>query len=273
MGLGAGVELEWSIVYHALVRGKVSPKVLAARQRASQDKLIAWPDMSKDAEAAVEQVYKVIGARGCASAYHSDELNIIGNPEPKTDVVFQLNNSYCSVKMRGPIQLASGEGRSSAEVFKLVAERSQGLDPKVKKLIGSLRSLPSKLISEENVARLKKEKPDFIRQYLKGGKIINDMSLEYWKKHNLDMLLAGIAHYIDSNPVFHEALIREVLTGELAFKSADKRAIANWILTPDHYIKVDRSYVQKQMARTKIDVRAKSRSGVSSLAVRFDSKA
>jgi len=68
-------------------------------------------------------------------------------------------------------------------------------------------------------------------------------------------------------------LIREVLTGELAFKSADKRAIANWILTPDHYIKIDRAYVQKQMAKTRIDVRAKSRSGISSLAVRFDSKA
>jgi len=273
MGLGAGVELEWSIVYHALVRGKVSPKELAARVKTSGDKLQAWPDMSADAQSAVEQVYKVIGARGCASAYHSDELNIAGNPEPKTDVVFKLNQSYCSVKMRGPIQLASGEGRSSAEVFKLVAEKSSGLDARVKKLVESLKKLPSKLISEENVARLKKEKPDFIRQYLKGGKIVNDMSLEYWKKHNLEMLLAGIAHYVESNPEFHFALIREVLTGELAFKSADRRAIANWILTPDHYIKVDKSYIQKQMARTKIDVRAKSRSGISSLAVRFDSKA
>lgn len=273
MGLGAGVELEWSIVYHALVRGKVSPKVLAQRQAASGGKLIAWPDMSQDAQDAVEQVYKLIGEKGCASAFHSDELNIAGNPEPKTDVVFKSNESYCSVKMRGPIQLASGEGKSSAEVFKLVAEKTSGLDARVKKLIEGLRKLPAKLISESNVDRLKKEKPDFIRQYLKGGKVVNEMSLEYWKKHNLEALLAGIAHYVETTPVFHEALIREVLTGELAFRSADRRAIANWILTPDHYIKVDRAYVQKQMQRTKIDVRAKSRSGISSLAVRFDSKA
>ena len=273
MGLGAGVELEWSIVYHALVRGKLPAKKLLERQKASHDKLIAWPDMSKDAADAVEQVYKVIGAAGCATAYHSDELNIIGNPEPKTDVVFLANKSYCSVKMRGPIQLASGEGKSSSEVFKLVGEQSSGVDPKLKKLIIELRSMPSRLISETNVARLKQEKPEFIKQYLKGGKVMDKISLEYWKKHNLDQLLAGIASYVERNPAFHFALIREVLTGELAFARADKRAIANWILTPDHYIKIDRQYIQKQMGKTKIDVRAKSRSGISSLAVRFDSKA
>ena len=75
--------------------------------------------------------------------------------------------------------------------------------------------------------------------------------------------------YLDASPDFKYRLIEEALTGKRAF-GADDLATADYIMTPSYYGPLNRAYVMKTMQVTKIQVRAKSRSGITSAAFRFD---
>ena len=58
MGLGTGVELEWSIVYHSLLKSGMTPA--AAKKR--NPKLKAYgASVAREAKSAVSHVEKVIG--------------------------------------------------------------------------------------------------------------------------------------------------------------------------------------------------------------------
>lgn len=270
MGLGGGVELEWSIVYHSLLAAGKTPAELKKRN----SKLLPYsPDIAKQAQDAVKQVIKH-NKNILKYAHHSDELNIVGNPEPKTDIVYKMpGKTYAvSVKMRGPIQLTSAEGKNTAIMFERIVDTmnlSETAKKNVKKIITDVKKVPTRLLSESNVARIKKEKPQLAKEFIKGKSIIQDKSYEYWVEHNKSKLLGSILRFLDENEDFKFNLIEEALTGKRVF-GKNNLATANWMITPDYFRPVDKAYVKYMIPKVKIDVRAKSRGGISSLAFRFD---
>jgi len=277
MGIGTGVELEWSIVYFSLVEGGILPSELKKRNGRAQGKLQPHSkEIQKQAKSAVEQAYKTVGIDGLRGAYHSDEWTpaIRGNPEPKTDILFKKGGQShrVSVKMRGGIQLQSGEGRSTANMFKLVGESVYGnkISKNLNQIIDDLTTLPTRMGSVSNIDRLKAD-PKLAKEFLNGSNIKKDVLYEHWKDKKKPELMDSLLTFLDKDPAFKFALVKETMTGELAF-GTNKLAIANYIITPDYYNKITDAYVRSKMSDVKIDIRAKSRSGVTSIAMRIELK-
>ena len=277
MGIGTGVELEWSIVYHALAESGISPADLKKRNQKAQGKLQPYRRDSKTpAEDAVEKVYKLLGVDGLKNAFHSDEWtpSIRGNPEPKTDILFKKTGRIykASVKMRGGIQLQSGEGKSTANMFKLVAEDVYGsrVSANLKKIIEDLTELPTRMGSMSNLDRLKAD-PKLAKEFVLNGTIKKNLLYEGWVENKKPELMASLIDFMEKDPQFKFALVKETMTGALAF-GPNKMAIADYILTPDYFKKIDDSYVRSKMPDVKMDIRAKSRGGVTSIAMRIELK-
>lgn len=262
-----GVMLEWSMVYHALLHSGMTSAAIRNRN----SKLQAYGvDIAKEAKAAIELVYKV-NPKLLKTAQHSDERHdIFGNPEPKTDILFGTD-IRCSVKMLGPIQLASGQGLSTSLVFRRVMTAEKIPQSKmILELLHDLETLPTKLLDESNIPRLKAEKPSVLKEFLTaGGGIRKDGSYQYWLTHNKGALLGHIMELLKKNPSFHKALVREAMTGELLF-GKDNKATATHMITAKTFTKIDDTYVSQTMPKTKIDIRAKSRGGITAIAFRFD---
>lgn len=270
MAIGGGVELEWSIVYHSLLASGMTPAELKKRHAKLQP---YSADIAKQAKDAVGKVMK-FDKKLLKYAYHSDELNIVGNPEPKTDIVFKVpGKTYaCSVKMRGPIQLASAEGKNTALMFERIVDTmtiSGTEKANLKKIIADVKKVPTRLLSESNIDRIKKEKPQIAKEFIKGRSILQDKSYEYWVENNKTKLLGSILKFLEKNDDFYFNLIDEALTGKRVF-GKNNLATANWMITPDYFKPIDKNYVKFIIPKVKIDVRAKSRGGITSLAFRFD---
>lgn len=275
MGLGTGVELEWSIIFHALREGGILPSEFKKRNTKAGGKIQPYSKpIQKQALSAVEHAYKIVGIDGLKNAWHSDEWNIKGNPEPKTDIIFKKGGTphRVSVKMRGPIQLQSGEGKSTARVFGLVGEKvySGRMGRNLKQIIDDLEKLPTRMGSQTNIERLKAN-PKLAEEFLEDGDIKKNLLYQSWVENKKPELMEALVSFLEKDQKFKQALIKETMTGELTFGS-NKLAIANYILTPDYYKKIDNTYVRSKMPDVKIDVRAKSRSGVTSLATRIELK-
>lgn len=259
MAASEGVDLEWAIV--ELARGdklsrKYSPKILdqAKKAVAKLNSKIAKP-------------YKI---------YHSDELNISAKPEPKTDIVVKKNSKQynISVKMEGGIQLASGQGASTAELFRSVSSYiSSKKEQKVlNDIIGSLKGLPTRLLSESNFERiLKSGNKKLIEEFIKGKKIKQEKSYEEWLQTKKPELIASLMDFVQKNPEFKQALILEALTGKETLKDY-KDAAANYILSPSGFYPIDINYAKRLSSIIKMDVRAKSRSGITSIAFRIETR-
>lgn len=265
--IGQGVQLEWAIVYFSLVESGMRPDVVKKRHPKLRPYAGIIENQAKQAVALVKKVMPDI----LKTAQHSDEVRppIVGNPEPKTDVVYK--GVRASVKMLGPIQLASGEGVSTSKMFCRVMEEVDVKNSKsLMGLIHDIETLPTKMVSVQNIDRLKKEKPELLKSFLDAkGKVKHDKDYQYWLAHNKAPLLAHILDFLDKNPEFHKALVREALTGELVFGEKNP-ATATHILTPKTFNKIDDRYVSHMLAKTHIDIRAKARGGVTSIAFRFD---
>lgn len=277
MGIGTGVELEWSIVYHSLAAGGISPAELKKRNQMAQGKLQPYDaNIRKQASDAVEKVHKVLGVAGLRGAMHSDEWKpaIRGNPEPKTDVLFKNGGKVyrASVKMRGPIQLQSGQGESTAKMFELIGREvyDNRISGNLKQIITDLSELPTRMGSEANISRLKAD-PKLAKEFLNGSSIKKNLLYEGWVKNRKPELMASLFAFLEKDPQFKFALIKETMSGELAFKN-NKLAIAEYILTPDYFKKIDDAYVRSKMNDVKIDIRSKSRGGVTSIAMRIELK-
>jgi len=279
-GIGSGVELEWSIVYHSLHMAGMSPAAIKKRNAKLQPYSGA---IKTQAVAAVEQILKVFGKDGkkvLASAMHSDEINMslpAGVPEPKTDVAFKHNGKMikCSVKMRGPIQLSSAEGRSTAIMIERVANNTNltsNAKREIKKIIDEIRDTPTRLLSESNLSRLKKERPDLIDEFLTGKSIKRDRNYSVWLENNKPQLLGSLLHFLETNQSFKINLVGEAMSGELVF-GKNSPATATHILTADKFAAINDNYIRSVSSKVKIDARAKSRSGITSVAFRFDVKA
>lgn len=275
MGLGTGVELEWSIVFHALREGGILPSELKKRNLRAGGKIQPYSKaIQKQAMSAVEHAYKLVGMDGLKNAWHSDEWNIKGNPEPKTDIIFKKSGTphRVSVKMRGPIQLQSGEGRSTAKMFSLVGEDVYGgrVGRNLKQIIDDLERLPTRMGSQSNIERLKAN-PKLAEEFLVDGDIKKNLLYQSWVENKKPELMEALVSFLEKDPKFKFALIKETMTGELSF-GTNKLAIANYIITPDYYKKIDNAYVRSKMSDVKIDIRAKSRGGVTSIAMRIELK-
>ena len=279
-GIGSGVELEWSIVYHSLHMSGMSPAAIKKRN----PKLQPYGGVIRtQAVAAVQQIQKAFGKDGkkvLASAMHSDEINMnlpAGVPEPKTDVAFKHNGKMikCSVKMRGPIQLSSAEGRTTAIMIERVANNTNlnsTAKREIGKIITDIRDTPTRLLSESNLSRLKKERPDLMDEFLSGKTIKRDKNYSIWLQNNKPQLLGAFLNFLETNKSFKINLVGEAMSGELVF-GRNSPATATHILTADKFAAITDAYIKSISSKVKIDARAKSRSGITSVAFRFDVKA
>ena len=276
MAQGRGVQLEWAIVYESLTRAGVPFTEIQQRMQKYPNLKSYGGVIGTQAKQCVDLVEKNNPSL-LAYAYHSDELNIAGDPEPKTDVVFQENgrNSIrCSVKMKGPIQLSSAEGPSTAKAMAETAAQCPGMRGKnLSSLIDKIAKTPTKLLTERNLPKARERKPNIVKDLVDSkGKIKDDKNYTKWISENKPTLIKELFDYLESDPDFLYCLIEETLTGKNYF-GKDSDATANYMLSPNKFGKIDDAYVRQMVKKTKIDIRAKSRDGISSVAFRFDVRA
>lgn len=265
MAESEGVDLEWAIVEFAR---KQKPS------RAYSSKI------KSQAEKCVKHINNEIGNK--FQIYHSDEKipglgkSIYAKPEPKTDIVIITPSKkyFVSVKMEGGIQLASGQGKSTSELFKAAASgmkntRSSGV---LKTIIDSLESMPTRLLSESNLKRIMSEGDEkIINEFIKKGSIIRSKSYEYWLENNKPQFMASLSKFVETNQDFYDAIIYEALTGEQTLKQFPG-AVANAIISPSGFYMINDRYVQKIKPKIKMDIRAKSRGGITSIAFRIETR-
>lgn len=276
MAQGRGVQLEWAIVFNSLVRAGVPYTQIQERSKKHPNLKEYTGDVNKQADQCVDLVEKHDSSL-LAHAYHSDELNIAGDPEPKTDVVFKKNGRNtirCSVKMKGPIQLSSAEGPSTAKAMAATAAQCPGTRGKnLEALIEKISSTPTKLLTEKNLSKARQRKPNIVKDLVDAkGKIKDDKNYTNWVSRNKPTLIRELFDYLESDPDFLYCLIEETLTGKNYF-GANADATSNYMLSPTKFGKIDKTYINQMVKKTKIDIRAKSRDGISSVAFRFDVRA
>ena len=265
MAASEGVDLEWAIV--EIARGSKLTRKYSKR-------------VMDQANKCVMHLHKKLGKK--FDIYHSDEKipgyprGIFGNPEPKTDIViFTSNKKYFeSVTMEGGIQLASGEGRSTAKLFHAAAGNIKDgtKKKKIQQLAASLEGMPTRLLSENNLKRIlgTKKKP-LIDEFTSGGKIRKDRSYELWSQIQKPKIMAAITQLAKDDKVFFDALIYEALSGCKTLKDFPG-ASANSIISPTGFYMIDANYINKVKSKIKVDVRAKSRSGITSIAFRIETR-
>jgi hypothetical protein len=265
MAASEGVDLEWAIV--EIARGsklsrKYSKKVM------------------DQANKCVMHIQKKLGKK--FDIYHSDEKipgyprGIFGNPEPKTDIVIFAGSKkyFVSVKMEGGIQLASGEGRSTAKLFHAAAGNIKDATKKkkIQSLTDSLEGMPTRLLSENNLKRIMEtKKKALIDEFIQNGKIRKDKSYELWSQQQKPKIMKAITDLATNDKAFFDALIYEALSGCKTLKDYPG-ASANSIISPTGFYMIDSAYINKVKSKIKVDVRAKSRSGITSIAFRIETR-
>lgn len=269
MAASEGVDLEWAIV--EIARSKMGQQIQFKKNYSDKVK--------KQADQCVNHLFNILGTQ--FDIYHSDENipgigSIYAKPEPKTDiVVFSKSKKYfISVKMSGGIQLASGQGTSTSELFESAAEliKNQSEKKVLLSIINELKTIPTRLLASSNYDRIIAEGNEkLINEFIKNGKIVQDKSYEYWVENNKPQLLASLLKFVQTNEEYYNAIIYEALTGEKTL-SKYRGAVANSILSPSGFNIIDEKYVKKIKSKIKMDLRAKSRGGISSIAFRIETR-
>lgn len=271
MAASEGVDLEWAIVEIIQIKNNK----IKQQSRSYSTKVM------DQANKCVDHIYKFAGSAK-VEAWHSDDSSnpfgvaISAKPEPKTDVVLKIGTKVyaVSVKMAGGVQLASGQGTSTAELFEAAAKAVPGAQKSkiLLSIITELRNMPTRLLSESNKKRIVSESSEkVINEFIKDGKIIKDKSYELWMKENKEFLMESLLKFIESDKQFTTALLYEAMTGELSLKQY-KGAVADSIVSPKGFHIIDAAYVESIKNKIKFDVRGKSRSGITGLAFRIDLK-
>lgn len=262
-----GVPFEWGIVYWCLKSSGWNDDDLKKRNPNLVD---PGGTVSSEAKKAIKNVPEPLRP----TVYHSDELKISGNPEPKTDILFGKNHEYrVSVKMSGAIQLSSGEGKSTATMLNFVLnefEKREGIkDEEIAKIISTIEQMPTKMVSPQNINRLEKEKPELLSTMkLSDGSLNPKFNWKDWEAKNKSTIKDFLTNYISINPLFTQILIDEALSGRMVFQNG--MASANYIITPNKFVEISPSYTNEVAKKTKIDIRAKSRKGITAATIRFD---
>ena len=269
MAASEGVDLEFCIVEKIQIKNGKMTKF----SRSYSTKIL------QQADQCVAHVMAFAG-KSKVDAWHSDDktnpfgVSISAKPEPKTDVVFKIGSKIhtTSIKMAGGVQLASGQGASTAELFEAAVKHipNSTKSKVLESIVKELRTMPTRLLSESNLPRIKQEaSAKVITEFIKDGKIIKDKSYEYWLANNKSRLMESLLKFIDDDADFATALLYEAMTGELSLKQY-KGAVADSILSPKGFYEIDGQYVNSIKNKVKFDVRGKSRSGITGLAFRID---
>ena len=204
-------------------------------------------------------------------AIHRDSVSLKGmnlGAEIKADFWFgEIGANGTSVKLDGAIQLSSAQGENTAKAFQLCYEkiRQQLTDSErdaIEYLISMVDDIPTKMVSAANLLKASQRKPQDLAVAL---------NYDMWFKYIRPVINAYMSQVFRESPQFKLAVVEEMLTGRLQF--ANTIGIADYILTPNYYGYVDKKYVQKIADCVKIDVRGKSRGGITAGVVRFDAKA
>lgn len=262
MAASEGVDLEWAIV--KISQGediKILKKKYSAR-------------IVDQAQKAYRHISQKLGKN--VKIKHSDEEGIYAKPEPKTDIIAIVGRKkyYISVKMEGGIQLASGQGASTAELFretgKQVFSGNKIKLAEINSIAKVLEQMPTRLLAPQNLERIVEEaNPKVLKEFVKSGKIIKEKNAEAWLREVKPKLIMDVKKFIEANPMFYSEMIREALTGKNTLASYPG-APADYILSPAGFYKIDDAYVQKVKSKVKLDIRAKSRSGITSIAFRIE---
>lgn len=199
---------------------------------------------------------------------HRDEISLKGKGlgrEVKAD--FWIDECGVSVKLNGTIQLSSAEGKGTAKAFRLCynnicSKLSEAEGALIEELIRIVEDIPTKMVSAANRAKAQQRKP-------KIAAVATDYDV--WSHDVKPQINKLMLHVFENIPQFKLAVVEEMLTGRLQF--ANTIGVADYILTPDYFGYIDKNYVQKITDCVKIDLRAKSRAGITSGVVRFDAKA
>ena len=274
--LGGGVELEWAIVYYSLLQSGITERQMKERNQKIKP---YGARISVQAKDAVSQVIEKFGKEILKTAKHSDEIQMTlpaGVPEPKTDVMFMegRNPIKCSVKMEGAVQLSSAEGTTTAKLLRSAVKgcKLSGTQKKeLENLIEDVEETPTKLLDPKNIAKVKRERPSLISEFLKNGVVKRDKNYELWKKNARPELVGSMLHFLENNPEIKESLIEQTLTGAGLF-GKDSYATANYVLSPKKMVQINDRYISQLARSIKIDARGKARKGVTSIAFRFDIK-
>lgn len=206
-------------------------------------------------------------------------INLGGNAgSPKTDIFLDSKENsnpkyHCSVKLDGPIQLASIGGKTSAEIFKLVATQSLKKDTKARKyiednVVKSLESMNSRFVDGSkaaNIAKVKEKSPSFYKKaFDEKGKLKKDYDYKIWEAKSKATIAASVVTCLTQSDTFRFALTEELLTGKYIFAKSPL-AIANCLLTPTEFHPAITDKVVKYYANiTSYVISAKSTHGISS---------
>ena len=269
MAASEGVDLEWAI----------AEKIQIKNNKIKKYSRTFSANILDQADKCVEHIYKFAGSKK-VDAWHSDDATnpfgvaISAKPEPKTDLVLKIGTKVysVSVKMAGGVQLASGQGSSTAELFEAAAKQvpNAAKSKVLTSIIKELKTMPTRLLSESNKKRILDDASEkVINEFIKGGKIIKDKSYEYWMKANKELLMASLLKFIDSDKDYATALLYEAMTGKISLAKY-KGAVADSIISPKGFHIIDKKYVESVKNKIKFDVRGKSRSGITGLAFRID---
>lgn len=200
-----------------------------------------------------------------AKLVHRDEVKLKGlGREVKADFWAILTDGErigVSVKMAGDVQLSSAEGRRTASIFEQVASSLESSRRELlTNLAGKIGSLPRIMIAEKNRQKALSRKPHLVP---------TAVDYDRWKEKDRPRINAIVGEVFQDHEI-REAVVEEMLTGRKQF--AGTEGVAEYILTPKYFKYIDKKYVQSIAECVKIDIRGKSRAGISSGVVRFDSK-
>ena len=271
MAASEGVDLEFAIVEYSNIQQNKELKLT----KTYSDKI------KEQAQKCVGHINDFAGGKKI-EVWHSDDsknpfgVSISAKPEPKTDIVLRIGGKVysTSVKMEGGVQLASGQGSSTAELFEAAATHLNNTNKSkvLKAIIVELRTLPTRMLSQSNLPRIQEEsKKKVIDEFIKNGIIIPDKSYDHWLEHNKPALMENLLDFIESDKDFKRALLYESLTGTYTLAKF-KGAVADSVISPKGFYVIDNRYVESIFNKVKFDIRGKSRSGITGIAFRIDLK-
>ena len=193
---------------------------------------------------------------------HRDEVSLKGRGlgrEIKADL--WIDGHGVSVKLSGPVQLSSAEGKSTAASFKKIQAQLELPQRKIMApLIVQIEQLPRVMVADKNREKAHRRKPQLL---------IKAINYDKWFEKERLILNQQLKKAFQ-DPQISEAIVHEMLTGRQTFKGTC--GVADYILTPTYFQFIDNKYVQRAAEGVKIDVRGKSRAGISSACIRLDFK-
>ena len=284
---GRGVKYEWALCLASQLSAGHSVEDIISR---NEGDLLG---VDRDTFALAVATLEHIPPEERGYVVHSGEVDISGDPEPKTDICVMNPDGTIkrriSVKLDGDIQLASGQGRSSAKTIELAAQKAVELDPtfnaKLAQTIAEeVGSMPTKMMAPGNAEKFLSKnanKPEKIKEFFTDANdptsIRPEKNWELIKEGVRGKLLGTLGSLLKDSPVFTKVLAHEAMTGNYSFTEAgNPRAIADTMLSPMGMQSIDVGnpmgdpVTAKYADLANVDIRAKSRKQITATTVRFD---